>query len=223
MDAGVKKPLKNEKSQAVKQRKPNRKTPYIQIALVVVIIAVVTFYYLSNSNSSKGTGGQVLPSYVTNPSGNSSNSQNVSNLNVFNQTNSSNSNQSSLNSSSSIASNSTANPENMTNQTVNYTQQCLSNSVYVGNFNLMNRNLNYSWVPYYGVFYVRIFVGYSSNLGKPYADVSEVKTFNGSDCSYTPLFEGDSVVLPECNFIMKVNSISLIGGAWVANVDISHC
>ncbi len=221
---------KSKKSSEVKPQKTRvEKNKSIQFTLAIIILVLAGafyLYFLNNKNSTTPPGG-VTPSTPILTSINSSNS---TFNNTFSSNNASSQNASTSNNSatSNVSSNSSelnaTQPVNQTlNQTVNYTQLCLNSGVYVGNFNLATRNLNYSWAPYYGVFYARIYVDYSSSLGKPFADVSDISVFNGTDCSYTPIFEGQTVVLPACNFIMKVNSISLTGGVWVANVDISHC
>jgi hypothetical protein len=204
-----------------------KKSVALVIVIIIVLTASVSLYYLLNNKKQSIQTSELTPAPSVITSINTSNNTIKTTLpsnNTLNQNVSILNNSSTLNASTpSEELNATQQVNQTVNQTVNYTELCLNNSVYVGNFNLATRNLNYSWAPYYGVFYVRVFVDYSDKLGKPFADVSEVLAFNGTDCSYTPVFQGQTVVLPACKFIMKVNSISLVGGVWVANVDISHC
>lgn len=211
-----------KRSQEVKPRKAgvgkNKSIQFAAVAIIILAIVVAWYFYFSNNQNSKM---QTSKNITGTPIITSMNNSNTTFNNTLPLNNTFNQNASGSNNSN--YSNVTQLINQTLNQTVNYTQLCLNRSVYVGNFNLATRNLNYSWAPYYGVFYVRVYVDYSSTLGKPFADVSDVLAFNGTDCSYTPVFEGQTIVLPACNFIMKVNSISLIGGVWVANADISHC
>jgi hypothetical protein len=208
-----------DKSSKPYKKKQKNQIPLVTAIIGVIIIAVigVVYFFSIQTNSSVNNNQSSTPIITSNSNVSPSNPSNSSTVN----SNTSTIKQNVSNSTSPV--NVSINTTLPVNATLNSTQLCLNNSVYVGNFNLATRNLNYSWAPYYGIYYMRFYVDFSLNLNKPFVDVSDIFDFNGTHCSYTPVFEGQTVVLPDCSFIMKVDSISLVGGVWVANVDISHC